>query len=69
MVDQIRIFKQYPYPFEVDYEIREALQRRIKEFSQHDLHMLAAQQSGNYTKSSSGSGLFGGLRRKGKKGK
>lgn len=54
MIDQIRIFKDHIYGFEIDEDTQEALIQRIREFSGQDIHFIASQNDTNYTKVSSG---------------
>ncbi|XP_023930063.1 protein very KIND isoform X2 [Lingula anatina] len=54
VIDQIRIFKKQTYPFEPNRELQESLRNRMLEYSEHDLHALAAQHETNFHKISSG---------------
>jgi hypothetical protein len=47
MVDQIRVYQQSMYDFEVDVSIQGAIQQRIQQLGQQDLAVLATQQQAN----------------------
>ena len=50
MIDQIRLFQQKRYEFEVDTELQNALTHRMQEFALQDLQTLASLHDTNYTK-------------------
>ena len=56
LVDEIRIFQETSYSFDVDSSLPGQLKQRIEEFSSQDIHVLAARHSSNYHQLSSDKG-------------
>ena len=73
MIDQIRIFRENEYLFEPDETLQDAIQQRILDFSDQDLHSIASTNETNFRKFTGGglSGVFkkvkGKLQSKGEK--
>ena len=53
LVDQIRMFQEHTYSFEIDPSMEGLLRQRMEEFSSQDIHVLAARHSSNYHQLSS----------------
>ncbi|XP_071508607.1 uncharacterized protein [Diadema antillarum] len=53
LVDQIRMFQEHSYSFELDPGLEGLLRQRMEEFSSQDIHVLAARHSSNYHQLSS----------------
>ncbi len=52
MIDQIRVYRERQYTFIADADLQNAIQGRIRDFGQQDLHTIASQQDTNYQKMS-----------------
>ncbi|XP_059174444.1 kinase non-catalytic C-lobe domain-containing protein 1-like [Physella acuta] len=60
-VDQFRIFRDHEYGFQPDLDLQMALQRSLSEYSDRDLHAVAAVQGNNFSRHSGS--LAGTLRK------
>ncbi|XP_041477045.1 uncharacterized protein LOC121425125 [Lytechinus variegatus] len=56
LVDEIRIFQEASYSFDVESSLPGQLKQRMDEFSSQDIHVLAARHSSNYHQLSSDKG-------------
>lgn len=53
LVDQLRLFKQMRYAFQVDEDLKARLKQRIRESKNENLHALASENASNFHLSSS----------------
>ena len=63
IIDQIRVYREHVYGFDADPGLQDTVKQRIREMSLHEVQDLASNNSINYTKMPSGSGLSGALRK------
>ncbi|KAH9500932.1 hypothetical protein Btru_069231 [Bulinus truncatus] len=62
-VDQLRVFRDHEYGFQIQPEVQMSLKRSLREYSDKDLHVVASTQENNFRRHSSTSSLTGTLKR------